>query len=490
MNPRRLRRALWALTLSLSAWSIVAFGRAGGGHSYSSGGGGGGGSHSYGGGGGFHSSYGGSSYGGGGDIDPQTLFIVILVLILIFGFFLLVGAVGNANREVRTEPVTSPEDIRQQLAELRVLDEDFSAVAFRDFAQGLYHEAHRARGQQQLPTLKAYLAKSARRALWELSDGVTQVDEIVIGQSYVRNVSPFSSPRTRIEVVFEANYREHADGRRARYYAAEVWTFVRDWTVKSKPPHVLMAFGCPQCGAPRATDLSATRCASCGAPVDSRRFNWSVAKIASTRQTLRPRLSAYAPDELRISREPDPTLADNLRAYKATHPRFDLEKVLTRAQGIFLKIQSGWSAGRLDELRPFETDAVFEAHRSGLEEYARQGLRNDLAKVEVHNVTPLALDHDKYFASLTVRIDASLIDTLVDEAGVVVDGNPDFARPFTEYWTFIKGSASQIEGVTPIDRCPSCGASLNIGMTGVCSFCTTRITTGDFDWILSSIEQI
>ncbi|MCC7539401.1 MAG: hypothetical protein IT379_24465, partial [Deltaproteobacteria bacterium] len=37
--------------------------------------------------------------------------------------------------------------------------------------------------------------------------------------------------------------------------------------------------------------------------------------------------------------------------------------------------------------------------------------------------------------------------------------------------------------------CPSCGAPLKINMAGACEFCSARVTTGEFDWVLSRIEQ-
>ncbi len=42
---------------------------------------------------------------------------------------------------------------------------------------------------------------------------------------------------------------------------------------------------------------------------------------------------------------------------------------------------------------------------------------------------------------------------------------------------------------TDPDRCPSCAASLAISQAGTCDHCGSLVTSGDFDWILSSIEQ-
>ena len=37
--------------------------------------------------------------------------------------------------------------------------------------------------------------------------------------------------------------------------------------------------------------------------------------------------------------------------------------------------------------------------------------------------------------------------------------------------------------------CPNCGAPLAISMAGHCTYCKAKVTGGDFDWVLSKIEQ-
>ena len=37
--------------------------------------------------------------------------------------------------------------------------------------------------------------------------------------------------------------------------------------------------------------------------------------------------------------------------------------------------------------------------------------------------------------------------------------------------------------------CPNCGAALNINMTGHCNYCKAKVSSGEFDWVLSRIEQ-
>ena len=60
--------------------------------------------------------------------------------------------------------------------------------------------------------------------------------------------------------------------------------------------------------------------------------------------------------------------------------------------------------------------------------------------------------------------------------------------PTAKYWTLIRGNAARGRPRTePV--CPACGAPLQIGMAGNCEYCHARIVSGEFDWVLSRIEQ-
>ena len=37
--------------------------------------------------------------------------------------------------------------------------------------------------------------------------------------------------------------------------------------------------------------------------------------------------------------------------------------------------------------------------------------------------------------------------------------------------------------------CPNCAAELNISMAGECEYCGSKLTSGQFDWVLSEIQQ-
>jgi RecJ-like exonuclease len=62
-------------------------------------------------------------------------------------------------------------------------------------------------------------------------------------------------------------------------------------------------------------------------------------------------------------------------------------------------------------------------------------------------------------------------------------------RRWSEYWTFIRNRNSKPAPARADLNCPNCGAPLKVNVTGICEYCHGKVTSGEFDWVLSKIEQ-
>jgi hypothetical protein len=124
-----------------------------------------------------------------------------------------------------------------------------------------------------------------------------------------------------------------------------------------------------------------------------------------------------------------------------------------------------------------------------VEAYKQQHLRNVTENARILGMELARVGRDRFFDAITVRLWATSLDyTLADDGGRVVSGSRSKERRYTEYWTIIR--SAQKKGPTRTDRvCPNCGAPLQINMAGVCGYCKVKVTAGDFDWVLSRIEQ-
>jgi hypothetical protein len=102
---------------------------------------------------------------------------------------------------------------------------------------------------------------------------------------------------------------------------------------------------------------------------------------------------------------------------------------------------------------------------------------------------PVKIKEDAFYQAITIRIWASGYDYTVDESGKIVSGSNKKIRQWTEYWTFIRNREAKPGAAHADLNCPNCAAPLKVNATGICEFCGGKITSGEFDWVLSKIEQ-
>ncbi len=517
-SPRFASALALVATSSLASHALA---RPGGGQSFSGGGsrstgggaGGGGGGFGGGGGGGggsleFYDGSGGSGGGGGGDL------VLLLILLLALAFFVLsrkllgIGAgagwdssSGNPRRDARSDaagdaPSTPPAgaEARARLEKLRETDEDFSLVLFEDFVYSLYAEVQVARGAGALDTLSPWLTSEVRHALAGATLGLREVRNVVVGAVRVRAVDAAASGGVVVELEVEANYTEVCEWEGAppeqAYWVVHQLVLERAAGARSRPPEKVRLFVCPSCGAPSAeARFVGGACAHCGHAVVPGSFDWVVTAMRLLESQPRgPQLVGTVAEEgtdLPTVRAPD---ADaRLAALGARDPKFDRNALDERIELIFRELQSAWTARDWKRVRPFVSDALFDTQLYWIRTYEAQHLRN-VCENHVERIELARVVSDKWFDAITVRVHAEGLDYTVDDDDSVVSGSDTRSREYTEYWTLIRRAGVHVATrVAP--QCPSCGAELAIDMAGHCAFCRAKVTSGEFDWVLSRIEQ-
>jgi hypothetical protein len=517
-----VRRGLkLALFVAFLLAAHYAWARVGGGHTFSGGG------HSYGGGGGGYHGGGwstGSSYGGyssGGDlyylIDAIARLLGALVsltvrhpllglpldALILYVIYRIINSWQTGYDITDASLYSSPSSqlmrratatsARERLERLREQDPNFSYVLLMDFLNALYSTLQHARGTNaRLQAYAAYLSDEASASLARLSPGAREVKGVVVGSCTLVGAEPVEPGKpARITVEFEACYTEElATGGSQSWYARETWRLSRKPGVLSREPGRTRQIACPACGAPANAD-SGGRCPSCGNVVRSGDFDWFVDAIQCERETRPPLLTSDVAEQgTELPTLTDPHFAEANARLASQDPAFKWPAFEARTGLVFTQLQKAWSARKWELARPFETDCAFESHAYWIQEYRRQKLVNALKDIRLLRQIPVKITQDRYYTAITVRMVASMIDCTQTEDGKLVSGSPSRPRPFTEYWTFIRGrSAQPPKPGAGAENCPACGAPLKISMVGVCEYCHAKIVSGDFDWVLSSIEQ-
>jgi hypothetical protein len=392
-------------------------------------------------------------------------------------------------------PGQATQNVSRELMHLRRFDPNFSEIIFTDFCYALYSRAQHARSAAgKLDELSPYLSAEARAHLLARNpQNLREVAGIIVGAMRVAQVGGLGSQMVRINVEFETNYTEIVGGAQPgqmTYYARELWQFERKRDVLSPPPAQAVALHCPRCGAALQKDTTGA-CAFCGARVESGEFQWFVRSInLLSREARGPLLTSDVPevgtDNPSIIQ---PSFAGVRAYFEKSHPEFNWGEFQTRARMIFNELQAAWSTLDWERARPHETDNIFQMHRYWIEAYRRQNLRNMLDQSRIISMQPVKIMEDAFYNAITLRIWAEGYDYTVDPQGRVLSGSKSKLRRWSEYWTFIRNRNAKPQHARTDLSCPNCGAGLKVNATGICEFCGGKITSGEFDWVLSKIEQ-
>jgi predicted lipid-binding transport protein (Tim44 family) len=225
--------------------------------------------------------------------------------------------------------------------------------------------------------------------------------------------------------------------------------------------------------------------------VNTGRFAWLVSERRVLSRELRPPALTSDVQEVGTNAPSvvDPEQERAWRELTARDPAVNERDLLARANMIFDRLNRAYSALDLTPVRGLLSDGMFDYLRYWTDAYRAQGLRNLLEHTRIVRTQRVKVQTDRYFDAITLRVWASGIDFTIDERTQrTISGSTQSPRDYSEYWTFIRaaGARGQIKAEA---NCPSCAAPLNVNMAGNCSYCSAHITRGEFDWVLSKIEQ-
>lgn len=491
-------RASLGVAIALGVWLSVgvleADARVGGGQSYSGGSSG--------------RSSGSSGGGGGGGGDAAGLLLWLLFEHPMIGIPLVIIVIAVSvyrskqdQRARRTTVDHAPSGYgsapshphRPARDRLTDLDPGFSEPLFIDFFQRLFTTARQLAPSGATAGLRPWMTAEALSTV--VATSPAHVDEVIFGATRLAGVV-VEGKRTQVEVVCEVNLiGQDEQGRTVQWLRHEVWMLGRRTGVHSPGPDRMRTLCCPACGDPTEPGLEGT-CPSCGTVRTGGETQWEVEGLRVVFNRPLPSVELHPGGGVEPgTRRPtvsSPDLPVARRAFINRHPEFSWADFEARVRHVFLAMQAAWAARTLEDARAYQTDALYQVHRFWMARYARGGLVNRMTGVQVDRVDVAKVTRDAWFEAITVRVFARMCDwTERERDGAVVGGSKSDPRIFSEYWTFVRTvGATKKTAEHSLDECPSCGAPLDqVSQTGVCGYCDSKITGGDFDWVLSRIEQ-
>lgn len=497
------------IILSIIALSIgVAIARPGGGHSghhsggYHGGGYHGGGYHGggyHGGGyhGGGHSGYhgGGYSYSGDSTVSSWILFLIVGVVIL-GGMILEHKNKGSYSKE-RTISIKGFNSIDQKLSNaIKQYDPNFSIVIFKDFVTLLFMRYLDSQGKNgDFSQIKPFFTDQA----FNLADinNKAKYTEIAINNITIVSFNDNKELQENIITVkIKADYTCTYQKKSQRKTSELCWTFVRSKNAITVEPQDTERICCPFCGAP-ANITDAGTCAHCGNEIKLNKLKWTVKEAQCISKLLKLESQfTYSDDDdetMYVSIEKSSNADQKVlkMAKKANvSPKIFIEDFYKDvARPLITTLYNCWANNELYKCRHLLSDRQYESMKIWTDYLAKNNVYNKLTNVKILQTRLIDANIDKFYDSITLEITISCADYMINKKGKIVAGNTN-AHPFKELFTFVRGTLVKTNNIS-IHTCPSCGAPADkMGESAICEYCGTKISTGKFSWVLSSIEQV
>ncbi len=183
-----------------------------------------------------------------------------------------------------------------------------------------------------------------------------------------------------------------------------------------------------------------------------------------------------------------------LMAIKQSDPNFSKTVFESKVSNMYIQLQEAWMGKNWRIARVFETDELFNVHAKQLQRYVDTNTTNKVENIAVLKCELVKYEDDGVNDVAHVLIKARINDYTVDDnSGKIVSGDPKVDIYMTYIWKLVrrKGIVTKLDGkAAQASQCPNCGANVSINASGECEYCGSLVTSGQYDWVLASIEVV
>jgi hypothetical protein len=176
-----------------------------------------------------------------------------------------------------------------------------------------------------------------------------------------------------------------------------------------------------------------------------------------------------------------------MAAIAAHDPQFAPATLMNWAAAATTLIGQSLTTADATPTRTFMANGLFRTHLALLELRAGAGVACE-ASWRSTGATLVEVLSTPLFDEVRVRLqcEGQCVERHVT-TGLTLRGSTE-RRTWSEDLTFGRSAraTTPAEGGLPARRCPSCGASLDLGRDGACRYCRGIVTAGRHDWVLTS----
>ena len=162
-------------------------------------------------------------------------------------------------------------------------------------------------------------------------------------------------------------------------------------------------------------------------------------------------------------------------------PGFDTDEFLKMGYDVFIRIENAWMNFDLGSVRDCITDEMFNMYESQLTSMEINGEQNIMKGFYRLNCCISDAKKENNMIEVKAKYYVEFYDYIINrETKKVVRGSSSRKIKMLYEFTFIK----DIEN-TKLDKCPNCGAPININSAGICEYCNSKIVDDSKNWVMS-----
>lgn len=179
---------------------------------------------------------------------------------------------------------------------------------------------------------------------------------------------------------------------------------------------------------------------------------------------------------------------------KQKDPNFSASDLITFTKQVYIDIENAWCKRDMTPVRPVMHENLYNTTCKQVQAKIEQGVIYHYESIAIDTAYLTSYERDSQFEYVTAYLTSRMIDYQVDEkTGKIIRGDKTTRWVQKYKMKFVRslGVETKTEtGKMTGHNCPNCGAPLEISSSGVCEYCGSVVTTGQYSWVLTDFSGI
>lgn len=179
---------------------------------------------------------------------------------------------------------------------------------------------------------------------------------------------------------------------------------------------------------------------------------------------------------------------------KQKDPNFSASDLISFTKQVYIDIENAWCKRDMTPVRPVMHENLYNTTCKQVQAKIEQGVVYHYESIAIDTAYLTSYERDSQFEYVTAYLTSRMIDYQVDEkTGKIIRGDKTTRWVQKYKMKFVRslGVETKTEtGKMTGHNCPNCGAPLEISSSGVCEYCGSVVTTGQYSWVLTDFSGI